>query len=65
MFLSCHVRAFQSESTLYSLPEFQETPFVNPIAAVSDCNRTRAHNHLVRKGARNYLASLEKLSVRL
>ena len=33
---------------------------------LGDCNRTRAHNHLVPKRTLNYLASLAKcLSVRL
>ena len=36
------------------------------VYVLSDCNRTRAHNHLVPKRTLNHLASLAKwLSVRL
>ena len=56
---------FQSESTLYSVPECQGIP-CSKQAPLSDSNEIRTHNHLVRKRTLNHLASFAKwLSVRL
>ena len=50
----------QSELTLYSLPEYQETPCSKQahIWSLSDSNMIRTHNHLVRKRTLNYFAKL-------
>ena len=56
--------AFQSESTLYSCLNVKEPPSRNrrDIWSLSDSNRIRTHNHLIRKRT----TSLDKwLSVRL
>ena len=49
---------FQSESTLYNLPECQGTPWSKQpwYWSLSDNNVIRTHNHLVRKGTLNHLA---------
>ena len=52
--------AFQSESTLYSCLNVKELLAQNRrnISSFRDCNRTRTHNHLVRKQTLNHLAKL-------
>ena len=57
MFLSCHVRVFQSEFTLYSCPNVIELLARNrrDIWRLSDCNGTRTHNYLVRKPTLNHI----------
>ena len=66
---SCHVTyGFQSESTLYSCLNVKEllARSRREIWSLSDCNWTRTHNHLIRKGTLNHLAKLAKwLSVPL
>ena len=54
---------FQSESTLYSLPECQGTPARSRchIWNLSDYNRIRTHNHLVHKWKLNHLAKLANI----
>ena len=56
--------AFQSESTLYSCFNVKELFARNrrDVWSLSDCNGTRAHNHLVRKWTLNDLASLTSLA---
>ena len=56
---SCHVTyAFQSESTLYSCLNVKAllARSRRDIWSLSDCNRTRTQNHLVRKRTINHLA---------
>ena len=70
---SCHVTyAFQSESTLYSCLNVKEllTRSRGEIWSLSDCNWTRAQNHLIRKRTLNHLKRTlnhlaKRLSVRL
>ena len=54
--------AFQSESILYSCLNVKEllSQSRREIWNLSDCNWTRAHNHLVRKQTLNHLAKLVK-----
>ena len=54
------VYEFQSESTLYSLPEWQGTLFSKRclIWSLSDSNEIWTHNHLVRERKLNHLAKL-------
>ena len=54
---------FQSESTLYSCLNIKELLAWNRhhIWSLSDSNRIRTHNHLVRKWILNHLAKLAKL----
>ena len=49
---------FQSESKFYSYLDVEELLAQNKrnIWSLSDCNRTRTHNHLVCKQTLNYLA---------
>ena len=51
---------FQSESKLYSCLNVKELPARNrrKMWSLSDCNRTRTHNHLVCKRTLNHLAKL-------
>ena len=51
---------FQSESTLYSLPECQGTPCSKeaPYPSLSDSSVIRTHNHLVRKRTLDHLDHL-------
>ena len=53
---------FESESTLYSWMNVKEllARSRRHIWRLSDCNGTRTHNHLVRKGTLNHLAKLAK-----
>ena len=63
---SYHVTyAFQSKSTLYSCLNSKELLAQNrrSIWSLGDCNRTRTHNHLVRKRTLSHLAKW--LNVRL
>ena len=60
---SCHVTyAFQSESTLYIWLNAKELLTRNrrDFWSLSDCNRTRTHNHLVRKRTLNHFGKLTK-----
>ena len=60
---SCHVTyAFQSESALYICMNVKEllARIRREIWSLSDCNWTRAQNHLVRKRTLNHLAKLAK-----
>ena len=60
---SCHVTyTFQSESTLFSCLNVKEllAQSRHKIWSLSDCNWTRAHNHLVHKWTLNHLAKLTK-----
>ena len=50
---------FQSESTFYSLSEYQGTPCLKQ-APYLNSNGIRTHNHLVRKRTLNLLAKLAK-----
>ena len=53
---------FQSESTLYIFLNIKEV-FAQKrrdIWSLSDCNETRTHNHLLRKGKLNHLPKLTK-----
>ena len=54
--------AFQSKSKLYICLDVKELLARNrrDILSLSDCNRTRTHNHLVRKRTLNHLAKLAK-----
>ena len=54
--------AFQSESILYSYLNVKEVLARNrpKIWSLSDCNRTRIHNHLVCKRTLKHLAKLAK-----
>ena len=57
---------FQSESTLYSLPECQGTPCskqVTYLKFLSDSKEIRTQNHLVRKRTLNHLGKLAWLSL--
>ena len=58
VFSMSHER-FGSESTLYSCLNAKELLVRNrrDIWSLSDCNRTRTHNHLVRKRTLNHLAA--------
>ena len=60
MFLSCHI--YISEWTLYSCLKVKELLAWSrcKICSLSECNWTRTHNHLVRKGTLNHLAKLVK-----
>ena len=61
----CHATyAFQSESTLYSCINVKELLARNrcDIWSLSDSNRIRTHNRLVRKPKPNHLAKLAQLS---
>ena len=64
VFLTCHVHAyaFESESTPYSCLIVNElvVPGTSEIWRLSDCNWTRAQNHLFRIQALNHLAKLAK-----
>ena len=67
MFLSCQVHISHWINTL-QLPECQGTPCSNrcDIWSLSECNRTRTHNHLLRKRTLKPFSHLSKwLSVRL
>ena len=61
MFLSCHVRISEWIYTHICL-NVKEIIAQNrrDIWSLSDCDGTRTHNHLVRKGTLNYLAKLTK-----
>ena len=62
---SCHVTyAFQSEFTLYSFLNVKELldRSRHRIWSLSDCNWTRAHNHLVHKRTLNHLAILANMA---
>ena len=50
---------FQSDSTLYSLPEWQETPCAIS-EVLSDSNEIQTHNHLVCTWTLKHLAKLAK-----
>ena len=58
MFLSCHVRTSEWIHTLY-FPELL-TRNRRDIWSLSDCSRTRTHNHLIRKRTLNHLVKLAK-----
>ena len=60
MFLSCHLYAFQSESTLYSCLNVKALLSWNrrDIWNLSDCKGTRICNHLVCERTLNHLAKL-------
>ena len=63
---SYHVTfAFQSESALYSCLKVKDHLCRNrhEISGLSDCNKTRTHDHLVFKRTLNHLAKLAKLSL--
>ena len=60
---SCQVKnALQREFTLYICLNVEEllARSRRKIWSLSDCNRTRTHNHLVNKQTLNHLASLAK-----
>ena len=58
IFLSCYVRV----STLYGCLNVKKilARSRREIWSLSDCNWTRTHNHLIRKGTLNHLVSLNK-----
>ena len=62
IFLSCHVYAFQSESTLYSCLNVKELLARSrcDIWSLNDCNGTRTQSHLGRKRTLNHLTKLIK-----
>ena len=65
MIYSYHVTyAFQSESKPYSCLNVKELLSLletgTKSEVLSDCNRTRTHNHSVRKQTLNHLAKLAK-----